>query len=98
MAISKVILNSETLIDVTADTVEANKLLSEYQATKNDGTKVTGAYTAPTYSSQTKSVSPTVSSMSLQHRLVRIRLQQTGALMLHTCKENKYDNSRNVRK
>ena len=42
MAISKVILNGTTLMDVTTDTVAADKLLSSYTATKNDGTKITG--------------------------------------------------------
>ena len=42
MAIAKVILNGETLMDVTSDTATANNMLSGIQATKNDGTKVTG--------------------------------------------------------
>lgn len=42
MAISKVILNGETLMDVTSDTPAANNMLSGIKATKNDGTKVTG--------------------------------------------------------
>ena len=42
MAIAKVILNGETLMDVTSDTAEAGKMLSGIKATKNDGTKVTG--------------------------------------------------------
>lgn len=46
MAISKVILNGDTLMDVTSDTVEAEKLLSNETATKNDGTKVTGNITS----------------------------------------------------
>lgn len=44
MAVSKVILNGTTLMDVTQDTVSADKLLQTYTATKNDGTKVTGTY------------------------------------------------------
>lgn len=42
MAYSKIILNGETLIDVTSDTVGAESLLNGKTATKNDGTKVTG--------------------------------------------------------
>lgn len=42
MAYSKIILNGETLIDVTNDTVDAEDLLSGETATKNNGTKVTG--------------------------------------------------------
>ena len=45
MAISKVILNGNTLMDVTQDTVQANNLLSGNTATKNDGTKVNGSVT-----------------------------------------------------
>ena len=42
MAVSKVIYGSQTLIDLTTDTVEANKLLTGYTAHKADGTSVTG--------------------------------------------------------
>lgn len=43
MAFSKVILNGDTLMDVTADTVVAEQLRSTYTATKADGTKITGS-------------------------------------------------------
>ena len=55
MAISKVILNGVTQMDVTQDTVEANKLLYDYTATKNDGTKVTGSITSKSSSDLTAS-------------------------------------------
>ena len=42
MAIAKVILNGETLMDVTSDTVTDNTMVNGIIATKNDGTKVTG--------------------------------------------------------
>lgn len=42
MAISKLILNGDVQMDVTSDTVSANRMLNGYTATKNDGTKVTG--------------------------------------------------------
>lgn len=42
MAYSKIILNGETLMDVTGDTVDAGNLLSGKTATKNSGAKVTG--------------------------------------------------------
>lgn len=42
MAYSKIILNGETLMDVTSDTVDAGNLLSGKTATKNSGVKVTG--------------------------------------------------------
>lgn len=65
MAFAKIILNGETLMDVTSDTVEASKLLSEYTATKNDGTKVTGSYVPPAFSMQSKTVTPTESVQSV---------------------------------
>lgn len=47
MAISKIILNGVTQMDVTQDTVASTNLLSGYTATKNDGTKVSGSYVPP---------------------------------------------------
>ena len=32
-------------MDVTQDTVAADKLMTNYTATKNDGSKITGTYT-----------------------------------------------------
>ena len=43
MAISKIILNGVTQMDVTQDTVASANLLSGYTATKNDGTKINGS-------------------------------------------------------
>lgn len=43
MAISKVSLNGTVLIDVTADTVTAARLVSPYTAHKADGTQITGS-------------------------------------------------------
>lgn len=45
LAIAKVILNGETLMDVTSNTVNEDNLKSGYTAIKNDGTPVEGAYT-----------------------------------------------------
>ena len=42
MAISKIILNGVTLMDVTNDTVAESNLVKGYQATGNDGEKVKG--------------------------------------------------------
>ena len=44
MAFSKVILDGETLMDVTQDTVAAGKLFKDVTAHKNDGTLVTGTF------------------------------------------------------
>lgn len=65
MAISKVILNGNTLMDTTDKTVTAANLLSGYTALKNDGTTVTGEYVAPTPSLQSKTVSPSTSQQTV---------------------------------
>jgi hypothetical protein len=65
MAVSKVILNGNTLMDVTQDTVAADKLLQTYTATKNDGTKVTGTYVPQTCVLQSKTVSPSTSQQTV---------------------------------
>ena len=43
MAVSKVILNNETLMDVTQDSVTASTLLEGETATGADGVRITGA-------------------------------------------------------
>ena len=53
MAISKIILNGVTQIDLTGDTVQADKLLYPYTAHKNDGTQVTGEATQKTLTTKT---------------------------------------------
>ena len=55
MAIAKVILNGETLMDVTSDTVATNSMLNGVTATKNDGTKATGNIATKTSSDLTAS-------------------------------------------
>ena len=45
MAVSKVVYGTTTIIDLTADTVEASKLLSGYTAHGRDGEAVTGSCT-----------------------------------------------------
>ena len=62
MAVSKVILNGETLMDVTVDTVTSEKLLTGYQATGRDGVKVQGAYVPQSADLTTGSVNPSESS------------------------------------
>lgn len=44
MAVSKVIINGVTRIDLTEDTVASSNLLSGYTATGADGEPVTGTY------------------------------------------------------
>ena len=55
MAISKVILNGVTQMDVTTDTVDAQYMVSGKTATKADGTKTTGSLTARSSSDLTAS-------------------------------------------
>jgi hypothetical protein len=50
MTYSKIILNGETLMDVTSDTVDAGNLLSGETATKNNGTKISGNISTKTSS------------------------------------------------
>ncbi len=45
MAINKVEFGGNTLIDLTSDTVTADKLLSGYTAHRADGEQITGTYT-----------------------------------------------------
>lgn len=45
MAVSKVIFGGETIIDLTADTVQADKVLKGYTAHGADGEKITGTCT-----------------------------------------------------
>lgn len=65
MAIAKVILNNEVLMDVTSDTVTAGSMLSGTTATKNDGTKIIGSYVSPAFLMQSKTVTPTESVQSI---------------------------------
>ena len=50
MAISKVIFNGTTLMDVTGNTVTSSTLVSPETATKADGTEITGSLVAKTQS------------------------------------------------
>ena len=67
MGYSKVILNNTTLIDLTQDTVSADKLLSGYTAHDASGTLITGTATSggssPTL--QTKSINPSESQQTI---------------------------------
>ena len=45
MAISKIILNGEVQMDVTSDTVQADKLMQGYTAHDKTGTLITGTAT-----------------------------------------------------
>lgn len=53
MAISKVVYGTNTLIDLTSDTVAADKLIKSYTAHAADGSTVTGTLVTVTYYSGT---------------------------------------------
>lgn len=59
MAIAKVILNNETLMDVTQDTVASNVLLSSYTATGADGEPITGSLSVSTHVVSVETVTDT---------------------------------------
>lgn len=48
MSASKIIINGVTKIDLTADTVQADKVLAGYKGHKNDGSEFTGNVTFST--------------------------------------------------
>lgn len=62
MAISKVIYGGETLIDLTADTIKADKLLAGYTAHGADGEPITGT---STYDADTSSANASDSEILL---------------------------------
>lgn len=43
MAVNKVVINNETVIDLTADTIEAEDLVNGVTAHAADGTSITGS-------------------------------------------------------
>lgn len=61
MAVSKVVLNGTTLIDLTSDTVDVSYIVLEKTAHKNDGTSVTG--NVATQAAQT--ITPTTTDQTI---------------------------------
>lgn len=53
-------------VDTSGDTVDAAHLLSGYTAHDSTGTQIVGSYTPPTFTTQTKSATPTTSSQTIQ--------------------------------
>lgn len=62
MAISKVIYGSQTLVDLTADTVTAETLTQGFTAHAADGTQVTGTLETVTYYQGTSDPSSSLGS------------------------------------
>lgn len=65
MGVAKVIVNGSTIIDVTQKTVSSNNLLSGITALGANGENVIGNYVVPTFTTQSKTVTPTESSQSI---------------------------------
>ena len=65
MAVSKVILNGTTLIDITDTTAEASDVLSPEVFYGADGEQETGIYTPPTFKTQTKTVTPSENTQNV---------------------------------
>lgn len=66
MAVSKVILDGVTQMDVTGNTNTANTILQGYTGTKNDGTEIIGAYVPSSITLQEKTnINPTTSSQTI---------------------------------
>ena len=66
MAISKIILNGVTQMDVTGTTANASRVLNTYKATGADGVEFTGQYVPASPSLQAKTnINPTTSSQTI---------------------------------
>lgn len=52
-------------VDTSSDTVDAAHLLSGYTAHDSTGTQITGSYNPPTFTTQTKSATPTTSQQTI---------------------------------
>lgn len=52
-------------VDTSGDTVDAQHLLSGYTAHDASGSQITGSYTPPTFTTQTKSATPTTSQQTI---------------------------------
>lgn len=59
MAISKIILNGVTQMDVTGLTADSGQVLSGYTSINNAGVDINGSYSPPTFTTQSKTVSYT---------------------------------------
>ena len=70
MAISKIILNGVTQMDVTQDTVASNNLLSGETATGADGNQVVGAYVPSSPTIESLSVTPSETQQTYNSPLV----------------------------
>ena len=75
--VSKVVLGSETLIDLTADTITANKLLSGYTAHGANGAKITGTCT---FDANTQDATAAVAEVLATKTFYKAGTKMTGTM------------------
>ena len=59
------VVRTITAVDISNDTVAANKVLSGYTAHDSTGAAITGSYVPPTFTTQTKSATPSESAQTI---------------------------------
>lgn len=75
--VSKVVLGSETLIDLTADTITANKLLSGYTAHGANGAEITGTCT---FDANTQDATAAVAEVLTTKTFYKAGTKMTGTM------------------
>lgn len=75
--VSKVVLGSETLIDLTADTITANKLLSGYTAHGANGAEITGTCT---FDANTQDATAAVAEVLATKTFYKAGTKMTGTM------------------
>ena len=75
--VSKVVLGSETLIDLTADTITANKLLSGYTAHGANGAAITGSCT---FDANTQDATAAVAEVLATKTFYKAGAKMTGTM------------------
>lgn len=75
--VSKVVLGSETLIDLTADTITANKLLSGYTAHGANGAAITGSCT---FDANTQDATAAVAEVLTTKTFYKAGTKMTGTM------------------
>lgn len=63
--VNKVVYGTDTLIDLTEDTVTADTLMQGYTAHDKSGAQITGTYVPPTFTTQSKTATPTESQQAI---------------------------------
>lgn len=66
MAVNKIVYGTDTLIDLTGDTVEVGTLLKGITAHNKKGEQITGTYEAPASKLQSKSATPSETAQTIK--------------------------------